>query len=51
VITIVFPKSGNGFGRNNREIARLGEPLFQKLIKEAESIGDFPTPAAHRNVG
>ena len=51
VITIVFPKSGNGFGRSNQEIARLGEPLFRKLIKEAESIGDFPNRAPGRNIG
>ena len=42
VITIVFPGSGNGFGRTNKECAQIGEPLFQKLMLEAQSIGDFP---------
>ncbi|MCC6391652.1 MAG: glycoside hydrolase family 75 protein [Bryobacterales bacterium] len=50
VITIVFPGSGNGHGVPNRESAAIGERLFQKLLKEAESIGDFPLPAA-RNIG
>ena len=44
VITIVFPGSGNGFGRSNAESAAIGEPLFQKLQKEANAIGDFPVP-------
>lgn len=35
VITIVFPGSGNGFGRTNAESARIGEPLFQRLQQEA----------------
>jgi hypothetical protein len=42
VITIVFPGSGNGFGRKNADSAAIGEPLLQKLIKEADSLGDFP---------
>jgi Fungal chitosanase of glycosyl hydrolase group 75 len=44
VITIVFPGSGNGFGRRNAESAAIGEQLFPKLQKEADSIGDFPLP-------
>jgi Fungal chitosanase of glycosyl hydrolase group 75 len=47
VITIVFPKSGNGFGQSNQDMARIGEPLFQKLIQEA-AIGDYPLQAAGR---
>jgi Fungal chitosanase of glycosyl hydrolase group 75 len=38
VITIVFPGSGNGFGRTNWESAWIGEPLFRKLKKEAETF-------------
>jgi hypothetical protein len=50
VITIVFPGSGNGHGVTNRESAAIGERLFQKLLKEAESIGDFPVSGL-RNIG
>jgi hypothetical protein len=35
VITIVFPHSGNGFGRTNRECAQIGQPLFDSLKREA----------------
>jgi Fungal chitosanase of glycosyl hydrolase group 75 len=42
VITIVFPGSGNGNGRTNEESAAIGGPLFQKLQKEANLVGDFP---------
>jgi hypothetical protein len=35
VITIVFPGSGNGRGRTNKESAAIGEPLFQRLLQEA----------------
>jgi hypothetical protein len=44
VITIVFPGSGNGLGRKNSESAAIGDPLFQKLQKEGDAIGDFPAP-------
>jgi hypothetical protein len=42
VITIVFPGSGNGLGRRNDESEAIGEPLFQKLMREGDAIGDFP---------
>jgi hypothetical protein len=48
VITIVFPGSGNGFGRSNADSAVIGERLFQNLQKEADSIGDFPLPGKLR---
>jgi hypothetical protein len=35
VITIVFPASGNGFGRINAESEKLGRPLFERLKQEA----------------
>jgi hypothetical protein len=40
----VFPGSGNGLGRKNSESAAIGDPLFQKLQKEGDAIGDFPAP-------
>lgn len=36
-ITIVFPGSGNGFGRKNADSKALGETLFRKLKVEAAS--------------
>lgn len=38
VIPIVFPGSGNGLGRANRESKAIGEKLFQKPQQEAESL-------------
>lgn len=35
VVTIVFPGSGNGFGRNNQESAGIGAMHFQRLKQEA----------------
>jgi len=35
VVTIVFPHSGNGFGRTSGESAAQGPPLFQKLRETA----------------
>ena len=40
VITIVFPGSGNGLGRTNRESATIGSALFEKLNRQAERWGN-----------
>lgn len=37
-ITIVFPGSGNGFGRTNKESETLGKTLFAKLQQEARDF-------------
>ena len=42
VITIVFPGSGNGFGRENSESEAVGKPLFTQLKRKAAILGDFP---------
>ena len=36
VITIVFPLSGNGRGRTNKESEALGKILFAKLQQDAQ---------------
>lgn len=37
VITIVFPKSGNGYGCANERSAAIGRPLFARLKQRATS--------------
>jgi hypothetical protein len=41
VITIVFPSSGNGYGRTNAESLSIRDLLFKALQKEGDSIGDW----------
>ena len=44
-ITIVFPGSGNGFGRTNKESEGLGKVLFAKLQQEARDFALSGTEA------
>jgi len=51
VITIVFPGSGNSFGRTNQESAAVGRPLFQGLLKEAENLYQLRLAKLQQSLG
>jgi len=44
VVTIVFPGSGNGFGKNNHDSQTAGSLLFDDLKREAEQWTNSPAP-------
>lgn len=51
VITIVFPRSGNGLGRSNRESEAIGRLLLQQLNWEGQSFDNTLEGIYRRRMG